>query len=572
MSSPSDPTPSEPVSDESTDPNPQLAAEQATAGADDAQGVAEQPQHQAAASPQEQEQQEQQRRASRIRIGTQRYGTQAPKAVPHPVLPSPPPELMAKVAARSSAPTDAEQPPQRSAGDEHDETAEDAGASDTSSPRAPRERHRREPKQTQPLNEQPTRSYPPPNIRGQLSPDLELEYLEALGDQSIEDVIAGQSAVQTVELEPESRQQAKVIAVHRDDVFVEIGGHQQGVVPLKSFAEPPDVGAVMDVVVSRYSAADEIYELTLPGAAVDVGDWSEVAEGMVVEARVTGHNKGGLECEVNQLRGFIPASQVSMYRVEDLAQFVGQAFKCIITEANPEKRNLVLSHRAVLERERAEAKEKLMASLEVGQVREGTVRSLQDFGAFVDLGGVDGLVHISQLSWDRIKHPSEVVELGQKVRVKVQKFDPQSGKISLAFRDLSESPWATAASDYPVKSRVTGRVTRLTDFGAFVRLGPGVEGLVHISELSHKRVFRVSDVLGEGQEVEVLVLSVDPEAQRISLSLKALEARPTREKDKGEAEMADEPDTPRPPPKKRKTPLRGGIGGPPTGEQFGLKW
>ena len=155
-----------------------------------------------------------------------------------------------------------------------------------------------------------------------------------------------------------------------------------------------------------------------------MGDWSEVSEGMIVEARVTGHNKGGLECEVNRLRGFIPASQISLYRVEDLAQFVGQKFACVITEANPDKGNLVLSRRAVLEREKAEAKTKLLAELEVGQVREGIVRSLQEFGAFVDLGGVDGLIHISQLSWDRIRHASEVLELGQKVKVKIQKIDP----------------------------------------------------------------------------------------------------------------------------------------------------
>jgi small subunit ribosomal protein S1 len=290
---------------------------------------------------------------------------------------------------------------------------------------------------------------------------------------------------------------------------------------------------------------------------------------MLVEARVTGHNKGGLECEVNQLRGFIPASQVSMYRVEDLSQFVEQKFPCIVTEVNPAKRNLVLSRRAVLERDAAEAKEKLLAELEAGQMRDGIVRSLQPFGAFVDLGGVDGLIHISQMSWDRVKHPSEVLEVGQKVNVKIQKIDPQTGKISLAYRDLTESPWATAAQDYPARSTVKGTVSRLMEFGAFVRLGPGVEGLVHISELSHKRVFRVSDVLTEGQEVEVQVQSVDSEQQRISLSLKALEARPTTQKAAPEPE---EPEAPPEPPKKRKTPLRGGIGGPPTGDQFGLKW
>jgi small subunit ribosomal protein S1 len=241
-----------------------------------------------------------------------------------------------------------------------------------------------------------------------------------------------------------------------------------------------------------------------------------------------------------------------------------------VTEANPAKRNLVLSRRAILEREKAEAKETLLASLEVGQTREGTVRSLQNFGAFVDLGGVDGLIHISQLSWDRLKHASEVLEVGQNVKVKIQKIDPQTGKISLAFRDLSENPWAHAVRDFPSRSTVKGTVSRLMDFGAFVRLAPGVEGLVHISELSHKRVFRVSDFLSEGQEVEVLVQSVDPEAQRISLSLKALEAK-TAPASKVE-EPKDEPEAPTSPPKKRKTPLKGGIGGPATGDQFGLKW
>src|SRR4029079_15539835 len=283
--------------------------------------------------------------------------------------------------------------------------------------------------------------------------------------------------------------------------------------------------AVLDLVVGRFNAAEGLYEMVLPGGAVDVGDWSEVAEGMTVEARVTGHNKGGLECDVSKLRGFIPASQISMYRVEDLAQFVDQKFACVITEANPEKRNLVLSRRAVLEREKAEAKENLLASLEVGQVREGVVRSLQSFGAFVDLGGIDGLVHISQLSWDRVKHADEVLQLGQTIKVKIQKIDPDAGKIGLAFRDLSENPWANVARDFPTRARVQGTVSRLMEFGAFVRLAPGVEGLVHISELSHKRVFRVSDMLTEGQDVEVIVLAVDPEQQRISLSLKALEAR-----------------------------------------------
>ncbi len=267
---------------------------------------------------------------------------------------------------------------------------------------------------------------------------------------------------------------------------------------------------------------------------------------MVVEARVTGHNKGGLECEVSSLRAFIPASQISLYRVEDLSQFVGQKFNCVVTQADPAKRNLVLSRRGILEREKAEAKANLMSQLEVGQVREGVVRSLQEFGAFVDLGGVDGLIHISQLSWDRLRHASEALELGQKVRVKVQKIDPATGKISLAFRDLAENPWSHAAQKYTARSRVEGTVSRLMEFGAFVRLEPGIEGLIHISELAHKRVWRASDIVQEGQQVEVLVLSCDAEHQRISLSLKAAR-RPGR---------APRPKSPNCPSRKQSPPSR----------------
>ena len=210
-----------------------------------------------------------------------------------------------------------------------------------------------------------------------------------------------------------------------------------------------------------------------------------------------------------------------------------------MVEANRDRRNLVLSRRGVLEREQAEAKEKLLAELEVGQTREGMVRNIRDFGAFVDLGGIDGMIHVSQMSWDRIKHPSEVLTLGQKVKVKIQKIDPETHKISLAYRDLFESPWTNAASKYPVTSKVTGTVSKIMDFGAFVKLEPGVEGLVHISELSYKRVHRVSDIVQEGQQVEAKVLSVDPENQRISLSMKAFEARPeSAKKEEPEAEAA----------------------------------
>ena len=415
----------------------------------------------------------------------------------------------------------------------------------------------------------PTKHYPPPNIRDRLTPDLEAEFAEAIGGVPIDEMLSSDLAGFETDLEPETKVQGRVLRIQRDLVFMDLGGRKQGYIKLASIAETPVEGSLVDAIVNRFNVAEGLYELTLPGGAVDVGDWSQVVEGMTVDARVTGHNKGGLECEVNQLRGFIPASQVSMYRVDDLAPLVGERFTCIVTEVNVEKRNLVLSRRAVLEREKSAAKETLLASLEVGQTREGIVRNLQNFGAFVDLGGVDGLIHISQLSWDRIGHASEVLEVGQKVKVKIQKIDPESGKIGLAFRDLAENPWERVSEKYSPRSRVKGTVSRLTEFGAFVRLEPGIEGLIHISELAHKRVFRASDIVNEGQEVEVLVMSVDAENQRIGLSLKALESRPEPKKAESEPEEeAPAPVTNKP----RSVPLKGGVTKSSGGDKFGLKW
>ncbi|OHB81976.1 MAG: hypothetical protein A2W31_08940, partial [Planctomycetes bacterium RBG_16_64_10] len=417
----------------------------------------------------------------------------------------------------------------------------------------------------------------PPGVRDRLSPELEREIEAALGDMSLEQLIEGSAvAVEDGEIPPQTSLQGRVVAIGREEVFVELGGRSQGVLPAQQFETLPEAGTTLDVVVHRFNPEDGLYEVSLPGTVADVGDWTDVAEGMVVEATVTGHNKGGLECQVGSLRAFMPISQVALYRVEDAQEYVGQKLACVVTEADPMRRNLVLSRRAVLEREHAEAKQRLWDELEVGQIREGVVRGLKDFGAFVDLGGVDGLIHISQLSWDRIGHPSEALEVGQKVQVKIEKIDRREGKVGLAYRDLSENPWTHAARNYPVKSRVKGVVTKIMDFGALVKLEPGVAGLIHTSELSHGRVWRVSDVVQVGQEVEVQVVSVDPERQRIGLSLKALEAPPPptgKERPRGEQpqpELAEADATKRPttPPEALKGGLDRGAGG----ERFGLHW
>lgn len=418
------------------------------------------------------------------------------------------------------------------------------------------------------------RKFPPPNKRNQLSAELEAELVEALGGMSVDEIVKeGVPTTSTAtkgEVELESRHRGRIVSVHREDVFIDIGQRNQGILSAKLFPEPPAVDTIIEVIVTSFDPEEGLYQLTMPGTAQSVQDWSDLREGALVEARVTGENKGGLECEVNNIRGFIPASQVALYRIESFTQFVGERLLCVVQEANPDKRNLVLSRRGVLEREQAEAKEKLLKELAVGQIREGVVRNIRDFGAFVDLGGVDGLLHVSQLSWARVKHPSDVLTVGQTVTVKIQKIDPDTGKLSLAMKELTESPWTNVSHKYPVRSTVEGTVSKIMEFGAFVQLEPGVEGLVHISELSHQRVWRVGDVVTEGQQVEAMVTSVDEEKQRIGLSIKAIQAKPVTAKK--EDAPPEEPDVPPPPVKERKVPLKGGLGKSTGGEGIGLNW
>jgi small subunit ribosomal protein S1 len=325
--------------------------------------------------------------------------------------------------------------------------------------------------------------------------------------------------------------------------------------------------------VRGYLADEGLYDLTIPGAAIEAADWSEIEEGAVVEASVTAANTGGLECKVGNIRGFIPASQIAPYRVENMAEYVGQKVLCVVNEANERRGNLILSRRAVLERERQEQKAQRLAAIEVGSPVKGTVRKITDFGAFVDIGGLDGLLHISQLSWERIKHPSEVLTEGQEIHVRVDKIDPQTGKIGLSYRSLQEHPWTNITSRFPVGSLVKGSVTRLADFGAFVRLATGVEGLVHLSELAHYRVPSAAAVVKEGQEVEVKVLSIEEDKQRISLSLKAAMAPPAAAAESAGEEKPEEAATPRRSGVARhQGPLKGGTGSSSGGETFGLKW
>lgn len=413
-----------------------------------------------------------------------------------------------------------------------------------------------------------------PSRRGPLSEDLEQELNQVLsGDLDLDKVLVGDESLQVGhQLSEGQRIQAIVLKLHEENVFVSLGGPNEGVLSILQFDNPPAPGAQLEVLVRGFLPDEGLYELTLPGSAVDVSDWSEIKEGEVVEALVTGSNSGGLDCKVGSIRGFIPASQIAPYRVENLNEYVGQKVLCLISEANQRRGNLILSRRSVLEREREEQRAQKLAALEPGTAVTGTVRKITNFGAFVDIGGLDGLLHISQLSWERINHPSELLQEGQQIQVRVDKVDAQTGKISLSYRSLQEHPWTNVQVRFPVGSVVKGTVSRLAEFGAFVKLATGVEGLVHLSEIAHYRVQRVSSVLKQDQEVEVKILSVDEEKQRISLSIKAAQQSSSAADEAAEAEDAEQelPSTRKA--SKRDQPLKGGMGTSSGGERFGLKW
>ena len=361
-----------------------------------------------------------------------------------------------------------------------------------------------------------------------------------------------------------ARLKGRIHSVRDDDVFLDFGLRLSGIVSRRQFGDkkPPEVGKSIEVVVNKVDEEEGLIVCNLPrGAARVSGDWDALIAGQSVECTVNGTNKGGLDVGVGSIRGFMPASQVDLFFVEDLSAFVGQKFNARIIEVNPKRRRLVLSRRALLQEEREASEKQMLEELAPNQTRTGRVKTIKDYGAFVDLGGIDGFLHIGQISWARINHPSEVISEGQTVEVKVLTVDSDKKKISLGMRQLSGNPWSNVETKFPKGSTVTGKVTRTEQFGAFVELEPGVEGLVHISELDFKRVGRVTDVLSVGQRTDVQVLEIDSGRKRISLSVKALKAPP----EEAAPEEAEAP----PPERKRSGPLKGGIGGDVQGGLFG---
>ena len=421
-----------------------------------------------------------------------------------------------------------------------------------------------------------------PNLRAALDDDLEEDFEAALAGVAIDDLLSASTPSRAdAPLEPGARVAGTVLAIGPDTAFIDLGERRQGAMKLAGLDLElvPSVGDVLQLSVGLLNEDDGLYDVAFANRAVAVEDWSQIQAGMIVAVRVTAANKGGLECDVAGLRGFMPASLVSTWRVENLEEMVGQTLECLVTDIVPAARRLVLSRRAVIEKQAAEAKTKLLETLEVGAMMDGIVRSVRDFGAFVDIGeGVEGLVHVSQLSWDRVANPADVLQPGQRVRVVVKKIDRDTGKIGLSARDLVESPWQRADEKYHVGATVRGVVSRIAQFGAFVKLEPGIEGLVHVSELANRHVRSVGDVVKEGEPVECRVLSIDADEQRMSLSIKALAAVPAAaagDDDATDQVTATEEAPPAPIVKKHSGVLKGGtgrVGGTSAGEKFGLKW
>ena len=321
-----------------------------------------------------------------------------------------------------------------------------------------------------------------------------------------------------------------VLRIDKDEILVDIGYKSEGVIPLKELSirhdvdpnEEVKIGEEIDALVLQKEDKDGRLILSKKRAQYEKS-WGRIDQlrqsGESVIGTVIEVVKGGLIVDIG-LRGFLPASLVDIRRVGDLHPFVGQQLECKVIELDRNRNNVVLSRRAFLEETQAESRKELLASLKKGEIRRGSISSIVKFGAFVDLGGIDGLVHVSELSWKHVEEPGEVVQVGQEVDVEVLDVDLERERISLSLKSTQEDPWEAFARRNAPGDVLDGKITKLVSFGVFVELGDGLEGLVHISELSYKHVEAPAEVVAVGDQVKVKVLDIDPKRRRISLSVK----------------------------------------------------
>ena len=321
-----------------------------------------------------------------------------------------------------------------------------------------------------------------------------------------------------------------ILEIRPQVVLVDIGYKSEGVIPVSEFEdEDIEVGDSVEVLIESLENEEGLVVLSKEKAA-HKQNWDKIVavykDGGLVKGKVKSVVKGGLMVNVG-VEAFLPGSQVDIIPPKDLNEFVGKIYEFKIVKVNDERKNIVLSRREVIEAERSEQRQRFLETVNIGDKVTGTVKNITDFGAFVDLSGMDGLLHITDMSWGRIKHPPEVLHIGQELTVLILDVDREKERVSLGLKQLSNNPWADIEQKYPIGSRVKGRVTKLLAYGAFVELEKGVEGLVHVSELSWtKRITRPSDVLSLDQEIEAVVLNISVAEQKISLGIRQLDENP----------------------------------------------
>lgn len=340
-----------------------------------------------------------------------------------------------------------------------------------------------------------------------------------------------------------------VVKIDRDEILLDIGYKSEGVIPIRELSirkdidphEVVSIGDTLDALVLQKEDKDGRLILSKKRAEYEKS-WIRIEELSKTEEVVTGRVievvKGGLILDIG-LRGFLPASLVDVRRVRDLHQFIGQDLECKVIEMDRNRNNVVVSRRSVIDEARKQERDKVMAGLKKGNILTGTVSSIVDFGAFVDLGGIDGLIHISEMSWTHVDHPSEVLTMGEEVSIKVLDVDQERGRISLGLKQCQEDPWKERVQDFNVGDIIDGRVSKLVSFGAFVEIAEGVEGLVHISELAEEHVEKPEEKVSVDETVSARIVDIDTDRRRVSLSIRQADA-PVEETDTEETETADE--------------------------------
>lgn len=324
----------------------------------------------------------------------------------------------------------------------------------------------------------------------------------------------------------------KVVEKRNDGALIDIGYKAEGFVPAAEFAKWDElkVGDQVDVYLEEVENDNSMPGISVQKAA-SIKAWNriteECGEGSVVKGLMRHRVKGGIIVDIDGVEAFLPGSQIDIGSVRDMDAYIGKEYDVKILKINSERRNIVVSRRDLLEESMRARRSQLLAEMEVGQTRKGAIKNITDFGAFIDLGGVDGLLHITDMSWGRIAHPSELFEVGQEVEVVILDIDTQKERVSLGYKQKTANPWENVAEKYPVGSKVTGRVVNIMPYGAFVEIEEGVEGLIHVSEMSWtKRITKAGEVVRVGETVEAVVLDIDKESKKISLGLRQKERNP----------------------------------------------